>query len=164
MVDSKPKKRQNSQKESRELKSRRDGREITLQALYQLDWGLSSLDDILKFDWLEKPIKKETRDFIHELIHGTTNHIKDIDLLIIRHSSHWTFDRIPKVELAIMRLSIYSLLFLKDIPPIVIIDEAIELSKKYSGEDAWRYINGMLDAIYHKEILSNEVIRELDKE
>jgi N utilization substance protein B len=149
--------------ESSILKTRRQGREIAMQALYQFGWGELESSQIAKFIWLEKPVSDETRKFALELFQGTQDHLAKIDELIKKYSSHWTYDRIPKVELAILQLSIYSLLFLKEIPPIVIINEAIEISKIYSGEDAWRYINGMLDAIYQKEIAANQTKSEKEK-
>lgn len=137
---------------SRIKRVRRKAREIAMQTLYQYDWGELSQEEALSLDWLEREAEDASKEFARLLIRGSIENQAKIDALIKKYSAHWSFDRIPRVELAILRFSIYSLLSLPEIPPIVTIDEAIEISKLYSGEDAWRYINGLLDAVYNQEI------------
>lgn len=83
--------------------------------------------------------------FAEELIHGVIDNLDAIDEAIRGLAQNWKFDRIAKVDLSILRLSIYEMLFRTDIPPIVSIDEAIELSKIFSNLDSKRFINGILD-------------------
>ena len=131
---------------------RRQGREIAMQSLYQYAWNQLTLEEAIQLQWLERPADPQAKAFASLLVQGTLENQQKLDELIKSYSQHWQFDRIPRIDLAILRLSLYSLLYLSEIPPIVTIDEAIEISKLYSSDDAWRYINGMLDAIYMNEI------------
>ena len=88
--------------------------------------------------------------FAEELSIGTIEHIEEIDKHIKEHANNWSFDRIAKVDLAILRLAIYELLFRTDIPPIVSINEAIDLSKVFSTPDSKRFVNGILDKMKGK--------------
>lgn len=84
-------------------------------------------------------------NFADDLIRGTLEHREAIDEIIKRYAKNWDFNRIARIDLAILRLAIYEMLERRDIPPIVSINEAIDLSKEYSNPDAKRFINGILD-------------------
>jgi len=131
---------------------RRYGRIIALTALYQIEIANLPPEKVLKFEWIDKSIDEEIKNFATELIKGTLEHIDEVDSLIKKYSKNWSFDRISAVDKSILRFSIYSLLYRKDIPPKVVIDEAIEISKKYSTEKAYQFINGVLDGIKNREI------------
>jgi len=127
---------------------RRDGRVAALQFLYA--WSLNSpknLTDDLRvfFENCEQP--REHYAFGEELIHGTIEHIEDIDGRIKTLAQNWEFDRIAKIDLAILRLAMFEMIYRKDIPPVVSINEAIDLSKQFSNADAKRFINGILDRL-----------------
>lgn len=83
--------------------------------------------------------------FAEELIHGVLENLDDVDAEIRTYAENWDFERIAKMDLSILRLAIYELLKRLDIPPIVSINEAIDLSKQFSGPDSKRFINGILD-------------------
>ncbi|MDR1789632.1 MAG: transcription antitermination factor NusB, partial [Opitutaceae bacterium] len=85
--------------------------------------------------------------FAEELIHGVIAHIADIDSRIKGLAHNWEFERIAKVDLAILRIAIFEMAHRKDIPPVVSINEALELSKEFSSRDAKRFINGILDRL-----------------
>lgn len=89
--------------------------------------------------------KREKFSFAEDLIHGVLENLEEIDTVIRSYTRNWDFSRIAKVDLAILRLAIYEMLYRKDIPPVVSINEAIDLSKVYSIPDAKRFINGILD-------------------
>ncbi len=108
-------------------------------------------EELESLGWVEKEITGETRDFAVVLINGALDHIREIDLLIEKYSKNWKFERISAVDKSIMRLSIYSLLYLRDIPAIVSINEGIELGKIYGGESSGQFINGILDAVRKNE-------------
>jgi N utilization substance protein B len=127
---------------------RHDGRVAALQYLYA--WSLNTpadLEDDLRvfFEGLDNP--RDHYAFGEELIHGAIEHIGDIDGKIRSLAQNWEFDRIAKIDLAILRLAIFEMLFRKDIPPVVSINEAIDLSKQFSNADAKRFINGILDRL-----------------
>ena len=82
-----------------------------------------------------------------ELIHGAIEHMAEIDGHIRTLAHNWEFDRIARIDLAILRLAIYEMIYRKDIPPVVSINEAINLSKQFSNADAKRFINGILDRL-----------------
>ncbi|MDR2981404.1 MAG: transcription antitermination factor NusB [Puniceicoccales bacterium] len=91
--------------------------------------------------------KREFYSFAEELVSGAIEHISETDEAIRLYAKNWAFDRIAKVDLAILRLAIYELLHRRDIPPVVTINEAIELAKIFSASDAKRFINGILDRV-----------------
>ena len=105
-------------------------------------------EEILGFSWLEdKPVKDETKSFSSLLIAGTIENISQIDNIITENIDNWDFNRISKVDLAILRLSVYSLLFQTDIPASITIDEAINMAKEFGTDESYRFINGVLDGI-----------------
>ncbi len=142
--------------------SRRKGRIIAFQALYSWDVSKSSLDDLLNFSWLQKDSEiqagieptepegnvKEERTFASLIISGTISNIDEIDKRIESHlSSSWSMDRISRVALAIMRTSVYEIVFQKSIEPSIVIDEAVNIAKDYDSDDSYKFINAVLDKI-----------------
>ncbi|MGA3008218.1 MAG: transcription antitermination factor NusB [Opitutaceae bacterium] len=127
---------------------RRAGRIAALQYLFA--WSLNQpanlADDLTQFfKGLEEP--RDQLAFGEELIHGVIDHVVEIDAHIKGLAHNWEFARIAKIDLAILRLAIFEMLFRKDIPPVVSINEAIDLSKEFSNADAKRFINGILDRL-----------------
>src|SRR5215207_8901919 len=125
---------------------RRDGRVAALQYLYS--WSINepkNLTDDLRvfFENCEAP--REHYSFGEEIIHGVIEHREEIDKQIKTLAQNWDFDRIAKIDLAILRLAMFEMIYRKDIPPVVSINEAIDLSKQFSNADAKRFINGILD-------------------
>jgi N utilization substance protein B len=136
---------------SSQFAQRRECRAAALQYLYA--WSMnppSSLTEDLRvfFEGLEKP--RDYYAFTEELIHGTIDHVAEMDGHIRSLAHNWEFDRIARIDLAILRLAIYEMLHRKDIPPVVSINEAIDLSKHFSTADSKRFINGILDRMKDK--------------
>ncbi len=130
---------------------RRENRIAAVQYLY--GWDMNRPDDLNDSVRRFFEVKEEERDYFsfgEELIYGTLEHIDEVDSEIRLLARNWDFKRIAKIDLAILRLAIYELLFRRDIPPVVSINEAIELSKLFSNEDSKRFINGILDKIKEK--------------
>lgn len=130
---------------------RRDSRAAALQYLYS--WSLNTPADPtedmrLFFEHLEHP--RDYYAFADELIHGTLEHREEIDGHIRTLAQNWEFDRIARIDLALLRLAIFEMLYRKDIPPVVSINEAVDLSKQYSSADSKRFINGVLDRMKDK--------------
>jgi N utilization substance protein B len=103
------------------------------------------LPDQLNLFFAEKDEDREYYAFAEELIHGVLGDLDAVDSEIRTYAENWDFERIAKMDLSILRLAIYELLKRLDIPPIVSINEAIDLSKQFSGPDSKRFINGILD-------------------
>lgn len=127
---------------------RKDGRAAALQYLFA--WSLNSPANLAEdlrvfFENMEHP--RDYYAFGEELIHGVIAHVAEIDAHIKALAHNWEFDRIARIDLAILRLAIFEMMFRKDIPPVVSINEAIDLSKQFSNADAKRFINGILDRL-----------------
>jgi len=133
------------------MASRRKGRVLAFQALFSWETSRSPLTELLEFTWLEKD-KRTTLDggtavFSRLLIAGTIENIETIDGLIKSHLKNWDFSRLNKVDLAVLRMSTYALLYQKDVAPSIVIDEAIDIAKEYGTDDSFRFVNGVLDGI-----------------
>ena len=156
--------------------SRRKGRILAFQALYSYDVGKVPLEELLKFEWdavtsqaetesqddvslaeqalASEPSDSEAYMFARLIISGTVNHLEEIDTLIKSHlSESWDFDRVNRVTLAILRISVFALLYQKDLPVGVTIDEAVSLARDFGEDKSYKFVNAVLDTI-SKEINS----------
>lgn len=136
------------------MAARHRSRQRALQVLYQWDMtkrpveeAISSFYDTLGAEDAEEPGRDE---FMEELAVGASKMASDIDHRIAEKSENWKLDRMPIVDRNILRLAIYEM-SRKETPPAVVIDEALELARRFSGEASVSFINGVLDAV-HKEI------------
>ena len=131
---------------------RRKAREVALQLLYQLDvQGEGSPEPHLDEFWSRHPVDPEVREFADALVRGTKLHEAKIDELISQYTLHWELDRMAVVDRNILRQGIFELLWMGEAPPKVVINEALEVAKKFSTQESSRFINGILDRI-HKEL------------
>jgi N utilization substance protein B len=136
--------------------SRRAGRILAFQALYSYEVYAQPLENLLGFSWLEgdekgDAVSQPARDFARLLTAGTVERLADVDLAIRSQLEHWDFTRIARVDLAILRISVYCLLYRPDIPHSVTIDEAVDIAKEYSTDDSYRFVNGVLDGIRKRQ-------------
>jgi N utilization substance protein B len=127
---------------------RRTGRVAALQYLFA--WSINPPANLANdlqafFETQENP--RETYSYGEEIINGVIEHIADLDARIKGLAHNWEFERIAKIDLAILRLAMFEMLYRKDVPPVVSINEAIDLSKQFSNADAKRFINGILDRL-----------------
>ena len=134
----------------RQVDRRTRARELAMQGLYQLDiQGTEGLEPLDKFF-----IEADPDDFVRKLAcewtKGTWKNLQQCDELITASTIQWQFARLSPVDKSILRLAVYQLKFCPDIPPKVVINEAIELAKKFSSEKAPSFVNGVLDAILKK--------------
>jgi len=117
---------------------------------YVYAWSINRPKDLVEdlsvfFEGLDE--ERDYYNFAEELVHGIIEHSDEIDDKIIGLAKNWDFERIAKIDLAILRLAVYELLHRKDIPPIVTINEAIDLSKEFSTAESRRFVNGILDKL-----------------
>ncbi len=135
-------------KKERSSSQRRDSRVAAIQFLYAYSINPpDELEPALGEFFSEKEQPRDYYAFGEQLIHGALEKMDEVDGRIRTLAENWDFERIAKIDLAILRLAIFEMLFRKDIPPIVSINEAIDLSKMFSNADAKRFINGILDRL-----------------
>lgn len=131
------------------MKNRSELREVIMKVIYQVN-----LLEEAKLDYdLGELIKEQIEvknDFVNTSVDGIIEHKTEIYALANKYLNKWTMDRLNKVDQAILSLGIYELLY-TETPSVVAINEAIELSKKYSDESVTKMINGVLDKFYHEE-------------
>lgn len=134
---------------------RRQARIIAFQTLYRYDFTKEPLSRLLNFSWLGEEkmenMKAEVKNFAQVLISGTMDKLQEIDKVIGEHLDNWSFSRLAKVDRANLRLGVYGLLFLEDVPANVTIDESVEIAREYGTDDSYRFINGVLDSV-NKEL------------
>lgn len=131
------------------IPQRRQNRMAAVQYLYQWEANRPEQlnDGICQFFEHQEEHPRAYYAFAEELVYGVIENIDAVDAQIKQHAQNWTFERIAKVDLAVLRLALYELLYRTDIPPIVSINEAVELGKIFSNPDSKRFINGLLDKV-----------------
>lgn len=139
---------------------RRASRESAMKLLYQLEVQKDDREQQIEAVLDEGDFSDNDKQYIREVIDGVTVNLSYIDKLIETHSKGWKINRISKVDLSILRLSIYEISFRNDIPFNVSINEAVELAKKYSGEEAGAFINGILGKVSKQSELPVEGLKE----
>ena len=131
------------------MKNRSELREVIMKVLYQIDMFNEAKVDYDLNDLIKEQLEVEN-SFVNDSINGILSHREEINKLANKYLNDWSLDRLNKVDQAILSLGIYELMY-TDTPSVVSINEAIELSKKYSDEKVTKMINGVLDKIYHEE-------------
>lgn len=154
----------------RPVGKRRRAREMAMQMLYQYEQGGAEPPQI--FDTFDvedflletetasseeararRKRAKESFDYARRLVRGTLEDAQSIDELIRRHAENWRLERMPAIDRNILRLAIYEMLHEESVPKVVIVDEAIELAKKFGSESSGRFVNGLLDGVLKSETL-----------
>ncbi len=126
---------------------RRKSRELAMQALFYMDEKRNNPKEMVELFLRNFKPPEKVRPFFLKLINGVLHQRNEIDTLIERFSSNWKIDRMACVDRNIIRIAVYELLCLNDIPSKVTINEAIDIGKKYGAEDSGAFINGVLDSI-----------------
>ena len=126
---------------------RRNARKAALQAIFQMDVGNAQLDQALEFTTNFTDTSGEDLQFAGEIARGVLENKETIDRVISSLSREWDLERLARVDLSILRLALYEIMFREDIPASVSVNEAVELSKVFSGEDSGRFINGILGGV-----------------
>jgi N utilization substance protein B len=143
--------------------SRRQGRELAIKILFSLFEDPSSLDHVLETFWnnfrfnndilgdpmdeVELPVKQDVRLFAEELVRGVATHREQLDQVIDEFSTNWSLERMSRVDLAILRMGAFELLFQPQTPTNVIINEAVEVGKRYGTQETPSFVNGLLDKV-----------------
>ena len=128
--------------------TRRQSREAAVQILYQRDINPHEvLDDAVRRFWAEQDYPDDVRGFAEKLARGALEKREAVDEQIRRVAENWDIDRIAAVDRNVLRLAIYEMMFCEDIPPVVSINEAVDIAKKFSTKDSGKFVNGILDRI-----------------
>jgi N utilization substance protein B len=121
-----------------------------MQSLFEWDFNgrQAELKSILQNHIQEFGAKGEESGFIFDLAEGVAKTLAEIDKIIVKYAPEWPIDQIPPVDRNVLRLGVYELMFLKQVPPKVAINEAVELGKTFGGESSGKFVNGVLGALY----------------
>lgn len=125
--------------------SRRAARERILKLLFQKDFRPISLHELLEEQPTDDP-------YVRSCVQGLEEKLPEIDRMIAERAEGWRLERLHSVDRNILRLAVYELCYREDVPPQVVIDEAVELAKKYGGEHSPVFINGILDRIWKERV------------
>ena len=127
---------------------RRIARELAVQFLYQYDLSGGSLEEALPLFWeTQSEVSEDGRKFTEELVQGVVEHRVAIDERIAKYTDNWDLPRIAAVDRNILRLAMYEMMFRDDIPPVVSINEAVDIAKKFSTRESGAFVNGILDRL-----------------
>jgi transcription antitermination factor NusB len=129
------------------MRKRTKAREAALKILYQMEIAHSDVRQACSDYWAENADEGQVKDFAEQLVQGTKEHLAQIDALISKHAKNWQLKRMAVIDRNILRYATFELLFLKDIPPKVSINEAVDLAKKYGDAESGKFVNGILDQI-----------------
>ncbi len=135
---------------------RRRARELAIQVLFHMENNPGDPGECFDRVCESFDAAKEVRAYSREVVLGVWEKRADLDRLMRRSSKNWRVERMSRVDRNILRLAIYEVLYRKDVPPKVSIDEAVELGKRYGTEESGAFINGILDHIYN-ELKAEEV-------
>ncbi len=129
---------------------RRRGRELALQMLYQREIAGTDVEDMfVSFEELQQA-PPATRDFAVGLVRGVISKLSELDSHLVDQADHWRLERMAAVDRNILRLALYELMFEGDTPPAVVIDEAVEIAKRFGSERSSQFVNGVLDGYLHR--------------
>ena len=144
------------------MASRRKGRILAFQALYFWEANRVPVEELVSFAWIEEEklasLDKGMAAFSHILITGAIENIDVIDAMIKDHLENWDISRLNRVDLAVLRMSVYTLMFQHEISPSIVIDEAIGICREFGTDDSYKFINGVLDSI--RKTLSPQTVKQ----
>ncbi|HMD95725.1 MAG TPA: transcription antitermination factor NusB [Terriglobia bacterium] len=129
------------------MASRRKSRELALQMLFQCELGKHTPEHVLSTFLRAQKADPEVLSFARELFEGTLADIPSLDRLIGDQAANWRLERMAAVDRNLLRLALYELLHHPETPPAVVIDEALEIARRFSGDESVEFVNGVLDGI-----------------
>lgn len=135
---------------------RKIAREAAMKLLYQLELQKDDKEEQISYVMDNEELTKKDKVYINSVVNGVLNNFKELDYLISNSSKGWKIDRIPRIDLAIMRISLFEIMHRNDIPVNISINEAVELAKKFSSDEAPSFINGVIGEICKKNGLPKE--------
>jgi N utilization substance protein B len=133
-----------------DAQARRRAREAALQMLYQCEIGRTGAYEAIATYWPARDaddLPERQREFANTVVRGTLDRQAEIDQLLARHAQNWRIERMTVIDRIVLRMGVYEMLAEMDTPSKVIINEAIELARSFSGDEAVGFVNGVLDAV-----------------
>ncbi len=127
--------------------SRHEAREWAVQLLFENDFNSNTPEESLSEFWLPRNPTPKSQEFAEALYRGVLSYKNDIDRMIQQYAENWDLKRMPAVDRNIMRMAIFEMMHRSDIPPVVTINEAVDLAKVYGGADSGSFVNGILDRV-----------------
>lgn len=128
--------------------TRRKSRELAMQMLFQADIGKQTPDQVRATFWRSSDeVEPEVRGFAEDLFRVSTLHQEQIDEMIAAHSKHWRLERMPAVDRNLLRMAIGEMMGFKNTPFPIVINEALEIGRRYSAPESINFLNGVLDAV-----------------
>ncbi len=128
------------------MSTRRDIREWIVQLLFELDLNpREELDNVFKDFWRERQVKMEARSFAEDIVRGVAGKRSEIDVLLQKYAEHWDIARMKVTDRNVMRMALYEMHYREDIPPVVTINEAVDIAKYFSDSGSGKFVNGILD-------------------
>jgi len=126
---------------------RRLSRELALKVLFQIDLVNTNMEEALKYNFESNELSEEVKEFTIILVRGVISNLAEIDKEIKSYTNNWSLERITNIDRNILRIAIYEILYINNIPKSVSINEAVELAKKYSTKSSFSFVNGVLGKI-----------------
>lgn len=126
--------------------SRKEARESAMKLLFEINYKLDETDEVLNTYFEENKLNDNDKQFINEVVNGAITNLERIDKVIETYSKGWKLNRLAKVDLTVLRLAVFELKY-TDTPESVVINEAVEISKKYGTEKSGPFINGILASV-----------------
>ncbi len=134
------------------MASRRKARELALQMLFQWELGQHTPEHVISTFLRSHKTDPDVEAFARALFEGTVKKIKPLDAMLREYAEHWRLERMAAVDRNVLRLALYELLHYTETPPAVVINEALELARRFSTEDSVEFVNGILDGIRKKQV------------
>ena len=129
---------------------RRKTRELVVQFLFQNEFNPIPLDKALSYFWDENKIIEKEKTFAEKLINGVLDKKDELDKILSNYTNNWKTERLGSVDLIVMRIALFEILYCDDVPPIVAINEAVHFANDLSSFQSGKFVNGVLDSILHE--------------
>lgn len=127
--------------------SRRQARESSLQVIYALEMGSEDVEKVFQHVFEEFATGSKAQSFARKLVKGVLEHKEELDAVIKRLSKDWDINRLAVIDRNIMRIALYEMLYIEDIPDAVSVNEAVELAKMFGGKESAKFVNGILGRV-----------------
>ncbi len=136
--------------------SRKKARDNAFKCVYELEFGKNeNIDNILRNCYEENNVSQTEKEYVEKVVRGVKDKLEEIDSIILNNLKNWSIDRIAKIDLAILRVAIYEIKYMDDIPEKVSANEAVELAKTYGNNDSKSFVNGLIAKVIESKEVEN---------